>query len=354
MMDAVLRRVRPDQVRELTLVLVLVLVIAFFAVQIPGYLSPRTFVNITTGTAIIATVAVGQVLVLLTRNVDLSVGAIVGLVAYVMGTTLSGMGDVHPVIVVAGCMALGATLGAINGAIVAYGRVPAIITTLGTLALFRVGLVELSGSQTVTTSMLPSWLVSIPSTGIVNIFGLDIRVLFAIAIAATIVGQLVLRYLPFGRRLFAIGSNPDAARVAGLPIRRDVFLAFVGSGMMAGLGGFMWLGKFGNITVISGTGLELQVVAAAVVGGVNIFGGAGSMFGALLGALLIQTLQTSLLRWLGISQFALDAILGGLILFAVAADAIILRRLQQQWVRVRREDEGRARAARELEATADA
>ena len=129
MMDAVLRRVRPDQVRELTLVVVLVLMITFFALQIPGYLSPRTFTNITTGTSIIATVAVGQVLVLLTRNVDLSVGAIVGLVAYVMGTALSGAGDVNPIIVVAGCMALGASLGAINGAIVAYGRVPAIITT---------------------------------------------------------------------------------------------------------------------------------------------------------------------------------------------------------------------------------
>ncbi len=349
-MDAVLRRVRPDQVRELTLILVLVLMITFFAVQIPNYLSPRTFITITTGAAIIATVAVGQVLVLLTRNVDLSVGAIVGLVAYVMGTALSGAGDVNPIIVILGCMALGASLGAINGAIVAYGRVPAIITTLGTLALFRVGLVELSGSQTVTTSMLPGWLVSIPSTSLVNIMGVDVRVLFGIAIVATIVGQLVLRYLPYGRRLFAIGSNPDAARVAGLPIQRDVFLAFVGSGMMAGLGGFMWLGKFGNITVISGTGLELQVVAAAVVGGVNIFGGAGSMFGALFGALLIQTLQTSLLRWLGISQFALDAVLGALILFAVAADAIILRRLQDAWVRVRRQDDARARAARDLEA----
>jgi rhamnose transport system permease protein len=352
-MDALLRRVRPDQVREVTLVLVLALAVVFFAVQIENYVNPRTFVNITIGASIIATVAVGQVLVLLTRNVDLSVGAIVGLVAYVMGTLLSGAGDVHPLIVIAGCMAMGAALGAINGAIVAYGRVPAIITTLGTLALFRVGLVEFSGSQSVTTSMLPKWLVSIPSSSVASVMGIDVRVLFAIAIVATVVGQLVLRYLPYGRRLFAIGSNPEAARVAGLPIQRDVFLAFVGSGMMAGLGGFMWLGKFGNITVISGTGLELQVIAAAVVGGVNIFGGAGSMFGALLGALLIQTLQTSLLRWLGISQFALDAILGALILFAVAADSVILRRLQDAWVRVRRQDEERARASR-LPESADA
>jgi len=338
MMSAVLRRVRPDQVREITLIAVLVIMVAFFAVQIPNYLSPRTFLTMTSDASIVATVAIGQVLVLLTRNVDLSVGAIVGLVAYVVGTLISNQGDVHPVVVIGMCLLLGAILGAINGLIVAYGRVPAIITTLGTMALYRVVLVEISGSRTVTTDALPEWLVSIPSTTILDLGAVDIRVLFGVALTVTILGQLVLGLLPFGRRLYAIGSNPDAARVAGLPIRRDVFPAFVGCGAMAGLGGFLWLGKFGNITVVAGQGLELQVIAAAVVGGVAISGGSGTAIGALLGALLIATLRGSLLRWLGISQFALDAVLGALILFAVTADAVILRRLNELWVQVRRRD----------------
>ena len=128
-----------------------------------------------------------------------------------------------------------------------------------------------------------------------------------------------LRYLPFGRRLFAIGSNPDAARVAGFPVQRDVFAAFALSGALSGLAGFMFLARFGNITVTAGQGLELQVVAAVVVGGVNIFGGVGSIIGAFLGAMLIELLQQSLIRWAEVSEFVRDAILGLLILVAVAS-----------------------------------
>ena len=144
------------------------------------------------------------------------------------------------------------------------------------------------------------------------------------------------------RQLYAIGSNPDAARTAGLPVKRDVFLAFTISGMLAGLAGFMFLIRFGNITVTAAQGLELQVVAAVVVGGVNIFGGSGSMIGALLGVLMIEVLQQSLLRWAGISEFIKDAILGLLILVAITADAVILGRLREMWVRVRRQDRDRA------------
>jgi rhamnose transport system permease protein len=169
----------------------------------------------------------------------------------------------------------------------------------------------------------------------------------AIALAVVILGQLALRFLPFGRRLYAIGSNPEAARTAGLPVRRDVFTAFALSGMLSGLAGFMFLVRFGNITVTAGQGLELQSVAAVVVGGVNIFGGSGSMFGAALGVVLIEILQQSLLRWVGVSEFAKDAILGLLILVAVTADAIILGRLREMWVRVRRRDQAKLQASEE-------
>ena len=160
-----------------------------------------------------------------------------------------------------------------------------------------------------------------------------------LALGVVIVGQLVLRYLPFGRRLYAIGSNPDAARTAGLPARRDVLLAFTACGGLAGLAGFMFLVRFGNITVTAGQGLELQVIAAVVVGGVSTFGGTGSMIGAFMGVLMIEILQQSLLRWAEVSEFVKDAILGLLILVAVTADAIIIGRLQELWVRVRRRDQ---------------
>jgi rhamnose transport system permease protein len=342
---ALLRRFRPEQVRELTLVFILIAVVAFFATQIPDYLSGRTFTRISTSVAVIAVAAVGQTLVVLTRNIDLSVGSVVGLVAYFVGSLLAAVPEVPPLAAVAISIGIGASLGVVNGLIVAYGRVPAIITTLGTLALYRVALVELSGAKTVTTDSLPDWLLAIPPASLLSIGQLDIRLLVAVALAVAVCFQLVLRYLPYGRRLFAIGSNPDGASLAGLPVQRDVFVAFVLSGALAGLAGFMFLARFGNITVVAGQGLELQVVAAVVVGGVNIFGGVGSMAGALLGAALIDTLQQSLIRWLEVSEFLRDALLGLLILLAVASDKIILARLRRLWLRALRQGEDLATEA---------
>jgi len=344
-MDGILRRFRPEQLRELILLVVIVALVAFFASQIDQYLNARAVNRITTGLAITAVVAVGQVLVVLTRNIDLSVGSSVGLVAYVVGTMLTRWTEMPPLLAVLLSVVLGLALGAVNGLLVAYGRVPSIIATLGTLALYRVVLVELSGAKTVTTADLPDWLNDIPGANVASFEGYDLRVMVMVALVAVVVGQLVLRYLPFGRRLYAIGSNPDAARVAGLPARRDVFAAFTLCGGLAGLAGFMFLVRFGNITVVAAQGLELQVVAAVVVGGVSILGGSGSMIGAFMGVLLIEILQQSLLRWSGVSEFVKDAILGLLILVAVATDTIILGRLRERWVRVRRRDQERAQQA---------
>jgi rhamnose transport system permease protein len=342
MSDAVLRRVRPEQFREVILLAVTVGLLLFFASQIPNYFEPRSVNRLTTGLAITLVVAVGQVLVVLTRNIDLSVSSTVGLTAYVVGTLLTRYQDMAPLVALLLATVIGLVLGSINGLIVAYGGVPSIIATLGTLALYRVVLVEFSGARTVTTADLPDWLNDVPSATVLSAGGYDLRLMVAIALLVALLGQLTLRYLPFGRRLYAIGSNPEAARTAGLPVQRTVFTAFGICGALSGLAGFIFLVRFGNITVTAAQGLELQVVAAVVVGGVNIFGGSGSVLGALLGVLMIETLQQSLLRWAGLSEFVKDAILGLLILIAVTADAIILGRLREMWVRVRRRDRARA------------
>jgi rhamnose transport system permease protein len=228
---------------------------------------------------------------------------------------------------------LGAAMGAFNGVLVAYGRVPAIIVTLGTLALYRTMLVEYSDAQTVLTANLPQWLLDLPRANIYSVGGLDLRLLVGVMLVVVVVFQLVLSYLRYGRRLYAIGSNPEAARVAGFPSQRIVFIAFVLCGALAGLAGFMFLARFGNITVVAGLGIELASVAAVVVGGVNIFGGSGTVIGALLGAILIDVLENSLIRWLEISEFWRDALLGLLILLAVATDAVIMNRLRNLWAR---------------------
>jgi rhamnose transport system permease protein len=330
-MNSIRRTLRPEQIRELTLVLIIGAAVLFFGSQIEGYYSARTFNRISTSAAILAVVAVGQTLVVLTRNIDLSVGSIVGFTAYAVGTQLAANKELSPALVVGLAVGLGALMGTLNGLLVAYGRVPSIIVTLGTLAIYRTLLVAYSDAKTVTTDALPEWLISLSSANLLEIGALDIRLLVALALAIILAFQLVLSFSRFGRQLYAIGSSPEAARMAGIPARGTLLAAYVLCGALAGLGGFMFLARFGTITVVAAQGMELQVVAAVVVGGVNIFGGSGSMIGALLGTVLINTLEQSLVRWLEISEFWRDAMLGALILLAVAADAVILNRLRALW-----------------------
>ncbi len=326
------RHIRPEQVRELSLLLLIIGAVIIFGSLIPGYYTSRTFNRIASSVVIITVIAAGQTLVVLTRSIDLSVGSIVGCTAYFAGTQLAANHGMPPVVAVLVAVALGALMGAVNGVLVAWGRVPPIIVTLGTLAIYRGILIDYSGAKTVTTDSLPAWLVNLPTLDLATLGGLEIRVVVVAALAVVIVFQIATSFLNVGRRLYAIGSNPDAAALIGLPAQRILFGAFVLSGALSGLAGFLFLARFGNITVEAGRGLELQSVAAVVVGGVNIFGGSGTIFGAMLGAVMIGTLEQSLFR-LQISEFWRDAILGLLILLAVASDAVILNRLRLLWAR---------------------
>jgi len=224
-------------------------------------------------------------------------------------------------------------MGSINGVLVAYGRVPSIIVTISTLAIYRSFLVEYSDAVPITTNNLPDWIVNLPPLSLFSIGDVEFRVIFGIMVLVVVVFQLVLNYLPFGRRLYAIGSNPAAAQIAGFPAQRMVFTAFLLSGGLAGLAGFVFLARFGNISVLAGIGLEFSSIAAVVVGGVSNMGGSGTVFGAFLGALLIDLLENSLFRWQVISEFWRDAILGMLILLAVAIDYVVIGRLRRVWAR---------------------
>ena len=332
-MSTLRRRFQPDQIRELVTLLLIVLVLLFFGTQIENYFSPRFFNRISTSVAIIAVVAVGQTLVFLTENFDLSVGSVVGFTAYFVGQQLSGNNDIAPAVAVLMAVGIGALMGSVNGLLVAYFRVPSVIVTLGTLAIYRTILVEYSDAQTVLTANLPQWILELPRANIFSIGDLDLRLMVGVMIVVVIAAQLMLKYLPYGRRLYAIGSNPDAARIAGFPSKRIVFFAFVLCGSLAGLAGFMFLARFGNITVVAGLGIELASIAAVVVGGVSNAGGIGTAVGALLGAILIDLIDNSLIRWLEISEFWRDALLGFLILLAVAADKVIMNRLRSLWAR---------------------
>lgn len=326
-------RIRPGQLRELVLIFLIILMMILFSTQIENYFSPRFFNRVSTSVALIAVVAVGQTLVILSRNIDLSVGSIVGFTAYVVGQQLAHNNDLAPLVVVLMAIGLGALMGGFNGILVAYGGVPSIIVTLGTLAIYRTILVEISGAQTVLTKDLPEWILDLPRQNLISVGDMDLRLMVGLMLLVVIGFSLLLRYTSYGRRLYAIGSNPEAAKIAGFRSKLIVFIAFMLSGALAGLAGFMFIARFGNITVVAGLGIELESVAAVVVGGVSINGGTGTVFGALLGAILINVLEQSLIRWLSISEFWRDFLLGFLILLAVATDSIIMSRIRDVWTR---------------------
>jgi rhamnose transport system permease protein len=328
-------RLRPERLRELSLVAVIAGAVFIFSLLIDNYIGGSFFNRVTTSVAITAILAAGQTLVILTRNIDLSVGSIVGVTAYVTGEYLHNHPDLAPLLAVGYAVAIGGGLGLLNGVLVAYARVPSIIVTLGTLAIYRTWLINHSDSRTITSDGLPDWVVELPNSTLLSLGEFDIRTVVAGAVVLILVLQVMLGGLKWGRWVYAVGSNPDAARQAALPVQRVVLGAFVASGALAGLAGFLFLSRFGTITVNAGNGLELQAVAAAVVGGVNIFGGSGTLVGSLLGAVLINLLDLSLLRVPGLSEFWRDAVLGTLILTAVAVDFVLGKRLGRLSTRAR-------------------
>lgn len=337
-MKRLARYVRPEQLREFSLIFLMALVFLFFGTQIEGYFSPRIFNRVTSDVAIIAVVAFGETLVLLTRNFDLSVGSVVGLTAFFTGKLLSFYPETIPLVSVLFAVGLGGALGAINGLLTAYGRVPSLIVTLGTLAIYRSILVAFpAGTKNVVTHELPEWLLNLGQKNLFTIGEFNIRPVLVVALVMLVLLQLMITYTRFGRRLYAIGSNPEAAEIGGLPSQRLVFMTFLMCGAIAGLGGFMFLVRYGDLTPAAAQGMELQVIAAAVVGGVSTLGGSGTMIGALLGAMLINLLQQSLLRWPVISNFWVGALLGILILISVTIDSVIINRLRDIWAQ-REED----------------
>ncbi len=315
--------------RELSLLLVLLLMGALVAIRAPQVLSATNLTDVSVLAAIIAIVAVGEAMVVITRNVDLSVEAIVGLVAFAVAAALSNH-LLPTTAAIAFGIGLGLVLGMINGVIVAVFRVPSIVATLGTLSVYRGIDFLIAGGKQVTLTGLPSGYTNAARATLV---GIPIFVLIAVVIVA--VCAVVLRQTRFGRSVYAVGSNPEAAEILGIRTRLVAFVVFTVCGLLSGIAGVMWGILFGTINATAATGVTLQVVAAVVVGGVNIFGGSGTVVGAALGALFLGFISNALIL-LRLSQFWLQALYGLVILIAVALDAVLLRRFQRSAVARRR------------------
>jgi rhamnose transport system permease protein len=306
--------------RELSLLAIMFVLGGLVSLAAPQFLTVTNLTNVAIPASIIAVAAIGQAVVIITRNVDLSVEAIIGLVAYAVARSMELQALDATGAILFGIL-LGLVLGMVNGTIVTVLKVPAIVATLGTLSIFRGIDYLVAGPHQVPVAALPPAFVQ---ASVANILGIPLFVLIAVVIAA--IGTVLMRWTRFGRQIYAVGSNPEAAAILGIPSRRVVFVAFAVCGMLAGVAGVMWVSEYGTINGTTATGAVLAIVAAVVVGGVAIFGGSGTVAGAALGALFLGFIANGLVL-VGLSQFWLQAIYGAVILLAVSADAVLSRRL---------------------------
>jgi rhamnose transport system permease protein len=309
------------RIRESGILAVLIVFVAVTTIVQHRFLSSTNITFVLTNTTIFALLSLGETMVVITRNVDLSIGSVLGLSAYVSSNLFGHHHGISILVVFAVGLAIGLACGLANGLMVSLGGVPSLVVTLATLYIVRGIDTLIVGGNEVVASTLPSGFIQIARA---NIGGVPY---LAIGIAVLVgLGAYYLRSFRSGRELYAIGSSPDAARLAGIPVATRISTAFVVSGAIAGIAGVLWATEYQTIDSTAGTGYELQVIAAVVVGGVAIFGGSGSVVGAAVGALLLSTI-TSALYVLGISPFWDQAIAGFLLLVAISLDRAIAVRL---------------------------
>ena len=306
--------------RELPVFAALAIVMGLTSVAVPHFFSAKVAVDLFLGVSVIALLAIAQTFVIVMRHIDLSVGSTVGFAAFLIGDSYSkGFGLVVSMLLAIG---LGVTVGAVNGFLVAYLKLPSLVVTLASLYIVRGIFNEFASGETIIESEVPpvvNWL------GLNRLFG--VPYLFIIGLVVLLIAGLVMKRVKAARDLYAIGSNPAAAELAGIPVARRVLFAFMSTGALTGLAGALLLGRFNSANPNSGLGLELLVVAACVVGGVTIAGGAGSVFGAFFGALLLQGITLSI-GALGIPQFWQQAVNGSLIISAIALDRYLSTRVK--------------------------
>ena len=281
--------------------------------------------------SILMLVAVGQAIVIITRNVDLSVGSVMGLTAYLTGRLFVDVPGIPIVVVVIAAVLLGAFLGLVNGALVAFAKVPAMVITLGTLYAYRGINVLWTGSDRINASDMPKDFLALGTQQILFIPVLSIVAVIVLALAAW-----YLRNTRGGREYYAIGSDPSAAELYGLKVTRRVLSAFVLSGALAGLAGVFYAARYGSISSQAGSGWELDAVGAAVIGGIAITGGVGTVWGAAIGAMLLMTINRAL-PILGIPDFWQRAVVGVLIIGAIVLDRVLAVRQRRQLIEARDE-----------------
>jgi rhamnose transport system permease protein len=301
--------------RETALALAILALVAAIAWRFPSFVRPANLASVFNDTAILVILALGQMAVILTRCIDLSMAANLALCGMVVAMLNAAAPSVPVPLLIALAILLGAGLGALNGLLVWRLAIPPIVVTLGTLTIYRGLIFVLSGGAWINAHQMSDAFKALPRAE-----WLGLPVLSWIAVAVVALMAAMLTRTPLGRAFYAVGCNPTAAVYTGIDVGRTRFAAFTLAGAIAGLSGYLWVSRYAVAYVDIAGGFELQVIAACVIGGVSIAGGIGSAAGAVLGALFLGVIKNAL-PVVNISPFWQLAISGGAILIAVAANA---------------------------------
>jgi rhamnose transport system permease protein len=303
----------------------LITLVVVFTLTGKNFATIESFRSITVNASIFAIVACGEGVVILTRNYDLSVGSTMGLAAYVsydIGKFYTGPEQVLVVFGIA--VGIGLACGVLNGLLVAYGKIPSFIATLGTLSIFRGVLFVYGSGRLVTPDQIPDWAHAMVTT---PFLGLVASLVIIAAIVVT-VAAIAVRYLPIGRQFYAVGSNPAAGEFYGLNSNQVILRAYIISGLFAGFAGVLFGAQVSYIIQYAGQNYELLAIGACVIGGISITGGSGNLLGAALGVLVLATIDNGLVQ-LSLPQFARQLIQGSAIILAVLSDGIIQDRARR-------------------------
>ncbi|WP_066043390.1 ABC transporter permease [Herbiconiux solani] len=318
--------------RETGILIAVLLVIVVTTVKNPSFVfSSDGWRDLLLTPSILVLVAVGQAIVIITKSVDLSVGSVLGLTAYLTGRLFIDIPGIPMIVVFLAGIVFGGLLGLINGALVAFAKVPAMVITLGTLYAYRGINVVWAGSDRINASDMPKDFLAL-GTGQF----LSIPLLTIIALVVLVAAAWYMKNTRGGREFYAIGSDPAAAGLYGLRVVRRLLIAFVASGALAGLAGVLYAARYGTVNSQAGTGWELDAVGAAVIGGVAIVGGSGTVWGAAIGAVLLLTINRAL-PILGVPDFWQRAVVGALIIGAIVLDRVLALRQSRKLLESREE-----------------
>ncbi|TGP23068.1 MULTISPECIES: ABC transporter permease [unclassified Mesorhizobium] len=297
-------------------VIAVILACLFLSFATDAFATQKNLYNITRNITFVAIVALGMTFVIITGGIDLSVGSVLCLCSMVLAVTMHAGYSIEVGILATIVTAL--AIGAFNGVLIAYLGFPPFVVTLGMLSVAR-SLAMVASNNTVVFQFGPDHEKLLSLGGGAWLFGIANPVLYMIILA--LITGFILRWTKFGRHIFAIGGNEHAATLTGVPVRQIKVAVYMISALSAGLAGIIETGWLGAVTTNIGTGMELQVIAATVIGGANLAGGVGTAFGAIVGAALIEVIRNSL-GLLGINAFWQGTFIGGAILLAVLFDRI--------------------------------